>query len=48
MGGGHLITGKNYDSVHLINILKQFREKSGLHIILEPGSGICLGNQGNL
>jgi carboxynorspermidine decarboxylase len=41
MGGGHLITGKNYDSVHLINILKQFREKSGLHIILEPGSAFA-------
>jgi carboxynorspermidine decarboxylase len=41
MGGGHLITGKNYDSGHLINILKQFREKSGLHIILEPGSAFA-------
>jgi len=41
MGGGHLITGKDYDSDHLIKILKQFREKSGLHIILEPGSAFA-------
>jgi carboxynorspermidine decarboxylase len=38
MGGGHLITRKGYDVEHLIKILKEFREKSGLHIILEPGS----------
>jgi carboxynorspermidine decarboxylase len=41
MGGGHLITGKDYNSGHLIKILKQFREKSGLHIILEPGSAFA-------
>jgi carboxynorspermidine decarboxylase len=41
MGGGHLITGKNYDSGHLIEILKQFRMKSGLHLILEPGSAFA-------
>ena len=41
MGGGHLITGKDYDSGHLIKILKQFREKSGLHLILEPGSAFA-------
>ena len=38
MGGGHLMTGKDYDVGHLIKILKRFREKSGLHVILEPGS----------
>jgi carboxynorspermidine decarboxylase len=41
MGGGHLITGKDYNSGHLIKILKQFREKSGLHLILEPGSAFA-------
>ncbi|MCX6254784.1 MAG: carboxynorspermidine decarboxylase [Bacteroidia bacterium] len=41
MGGGHLITGKDYDVDHLIKILKRFREKSGLHIILEPGSAFA-------
>ena len=41
MGGGHLITRKDYDTDHLIKILKKFREKSGLHIILEPGSAFA-------
>ena len=41
MGGGHLITRKGYDVDHLINILKRFREKTGLHIILEPGSAFA-------
>ena len=34
MGGGHLITGKDYDVDHLIKILKNFKENTGLHIIL--------------
>ncbi len=41
MGGGHLITGKNYDSGHLIKILKDFISKTGLHVILEPGSAFA-------
>lgn len=41
MGGGHLITGSDYDTVHLIKMLKQFHEKYGLHIILEPGSAFA-------
>jgi len=41
MGGGHLMTRKDYDVVHLIKILKRFREKSGLHVILEPGSAFA-------
>ena len=41
MGGGHLITGKEYDTDHLIKILKRFRERSGLKIILEPGSAFA-------
>jgi carboxynorspermidine decarboxylase len=38
MGGGHLITGKEYDSEHLIKILVDFKRKHNLEIILEPGS----------
>ena len=38
MGGGHLMTRKGYDTGHLVKILSRFRERSGLHIILEPGS----------
>jgi carboxynorspermidine decarboxylase len=41
MGGGHLITGKNYDTAHLIQILKDFRKRTGLHVILEPGSAFA-------
>jgi carboxynorspermidine decarboxylase len=41
MGGGHLMTRKDYDIAHLIKILRRFREKSGLHIILEPGSAFA-------
>jgi carboxynorspermidine decarboxylase len=41
MGGGHLITRNDYDIVHLIKILKQFRQKTGLHLILEPGSAFA-------
>jgi carboxynorspermidine decarboxylase len=41
MGGGHLITRKGYDTDHLISLLKEFRERTGLHIILEPGSAFA-------
>jgi carboxynorspermidine decarboxylase len=41
MGGGHLMTRKDYDIEHLINILKKFRERTGLHVILEPGSAFA-------
>jgi carboxynorspermidine decarboxylase len=41
MGGGHLMTRKNYDTNHLIKIIRNFREKYGLHVILEPGSAFA-------
>jgi len=41
MGGGHLITRQDYDVDHLIKVLKRFRETSGLHVILEPGSAFA-------
>jgi carboxynorspermidine decarboxylase len=41
MGGGHLITRDKYDAGHLIKILKRFHERSGLHVILEPGSAFA-------
>lgn len=38
-GGGHLMTRKDYDTQHLINILKGFKQRyPNLSIILEPGS----------
>ncbi len=41
MGGGHLITGKGYQVEKLITILKEFRKKYGVEVILEPGSAIA-------
>jgi carboxynorspermidine decarboxylase len=33
MGGGHLMTHKDYDVEHLIEILKDFRSRTGLDVI---------------
>lgn len=41
MGGGHLMTHKDYNPDHLIEILKDFRERTGLDVILEPGSAFA-------
>ncbi len=41
MGGGHLMTRKDYDTEHLISLLKRFREKHNVHLILEPGSAFA-------
>jgi carboxynorspermidine decarboxylase len=41
MGGGHLMTRKGYDHEHLIGLLKKFREKYKVKVILEPGSAIA-------
>jgi len=39
LGGGHLMTRKDYDVEHLINLLKGLKSRyPHLHIILEPGS----------
>lgn len=39
MGGGHLMTRKDYDREHLIKVLRAFREHHpNLEVILEPGS----------
>jgi carboxynorspermidine decarboxylase len=41
MGGGHLMTKKDYNVDHLIKTLKNFKKKWNLHIILEPGSAFA-------
>ena len=41
MGGGHLMTRKDYDTQHLIKILKDFKAKHDIHLILEPGSAFA-------
>lgn len=42
LGGGHLMTRKDYDVQHLINLLKRLRSSyPNLQIILEPGSAFA-------
>lgn len=41
MGGGHLMTRKDYNVAHLIEVLKRFKEKYNIKVILEPGSAIA-------
>jgi carboxynorspermidine decarboxylase len=42
MGGGHLMTRKDYDVEHLIGVLKAFKAKyPHLQLILEPGSAFA-------
>lgn len=41
LGGGHLMTRKGYDVEHLISVLKNFREKYDVELILEPGSAVA-------
>ncbi|MDA3817227.1 MAG: carboxynorspermidine decarboxylase, partial [Prolixibacteraceae bacterium] len=41
MGGGHLMTHLDYDVEHLTSVLKSFRERTGLEVILEPGSAFA-------
>ncbi len=41
MGGGHLMTRKGYDHQHLTQLLKSFKEKYDVKVILEPGSAIA-------
>jgi len=38
MGGGHLMTHKDYNIEHLISLLTDFKKSTGLKVILEPGS----------
>jgi carboxynorspermidine decarboxylase len=41
MGGGHLMTREGYDHRHLIQLLKNFKKKYNVQVILEPGSAIA-------
>jgi len=41
MGGGHLMTHKDYNIDHLIEILTDFKKRTGLEVILEPGSAFA-------
>ncbi|MCK9300157.1 MAG: carboxynorspermidine decarboxylase [Bacteroidales bacterium] len=39
LGGGHLITRKDYDTAHLIDVLRSFKSRyPHIHLIMEPGS----------
>jgi len=42
MGGGHLMTHKDYDTDHLVTTLKSFKNRyPNLQVILEPGSAFA-------
>ena len=42
MGGGHLMTRKDYDTAHLVSVLRAFKTKyPNLEIIMEPGSAFA-------
>jgi carboxynorspermidine decarboxylase len=41
MGGGHLMTRKGYDTHHLVELLRIFKKKYNVHVILEPGSAFA-------
>jgi len=42
MGGGHLMTRKDYDVEHLIHVLKDFKVRHpNIQLILEPGSAFA-------
>jgi len=42
LGGGHLMTRKDYDTGHLVKVLKAFKSRwKNLSVILEPGSAFA-------
>jgi carboxynorspermidine decarboxylase len=41
MGGGHLMTRKGYNVDKLIALLKDFKSRHNIHVILEPGSAFA-------
>lgn len=41
MGGGHLMTKEGYKTDHLVELLLNFKERTGLQVILEPGSAFA-------
>lgn len=42
MGGGHHITKPGYDVERLIRMVREFRERHGVDVYLEPGEAIAL------
>jgi carboxynorspermidine decarboxylase len=41
LGGGHLMTSEGYDVDHLVSVLKAFKQRWGIEVILEPGSAVA-------
>ncbi len=42
MGGGHHITREDYDVEALVSCIRDFRERRGLEVYLEPGEAVAL------
>jgi carboxynorspermidine decarboxylase len=43
MGGGHHITRKDYDVEHLIHLIRDWKDRYGHEVYLEPGEAFGLG-----
>ena len=41
MGGGHLMTREEYDIEHLVTVLREFKKRHNVKVILEPGSAFA-------
>ncbi|MEX1367246.1 MAG: carboxynorspermidine decarboxylase [Nannocystaceae bacterium] len=42
-GGGHHITRPDYDRERLVRLIREFRERWGVQVYLEPGEAVALG-----
>lgn len=42
LGGGHHITRPDYGRDRLVDVLRRFADRHGVHVILEPGEAIAL------
>ena len=42
MGGGHHITRSDYDVERLVRVVREFRERHGVDVYLEPGEAVAL------
>ncbi|QZT38342.1 carboxynorspermidine decarboxylase [Halosquirtibacter xylanolyticus] len=41
MGGGHLVTHKDYDVDHLVALIQRFKQKWNVEVYMEPGSAFA-------
>ncbi|MDG2125843.1 MAG: carboxynorspermidine decarboxylase [Verrucomicrobiales bacterium] len=44
LGGGHHLVAEGYDIDRLVRVVRRFRERWGVEVVLEPGEGVVLGS----